>query len=232
MTEKPLIAVTVSYEGEHTMMLREEYFYAISDAGGIPVALPYATTAQIQQFAREFDGFLFSGGVDVHPSYYGEEITADNVRVDAARDAFECSLFHAAFQEKKPILGICRGIQLINVALGGTLHQDIPNHIQIPPGDCCSQNVTISPHTLLYSLINQTTLTVNSFHHQSVNDLADGLRVSAVSDDGIIEGVELPQTEYPYLTAVQWHPERFYKKEESAKRLFLSFVAACNKPVN
>ena len=132
-TKKPLIALAASYQGEMTIALRHTYFNAIYDAGGIPVPLERTTDpAIIARYAADCDGFFFTGGVDIDPKHYGEEITGEGVEIDAVRDAFEFALYEAVKDSGKPILGVCRGIQFLNVARGGTLHQHIDGHRQKP----------------------------------------------------------------------------------------------------
>jgi putative glutamine amidotransferase len=209
-------------------MLHEAYFNALYDAGCMPVAMARTTDPdRIAAYVDTFDGFFFAGGVDVDPARYGESITGEGVEIDESRDAFELAFFPAAFASGKPILGICRGIQVINVAMGGTLYQDIPGHRQSTPAEQFAQPVTLQRDTRLYGICGAERLLVNSCHHQAIKDVAPGLRVTARADDGTIEAVEA--TEHPYLVAVQWHPERFYREDAAACAIFDSFARVCGK---
>ena len=228
---RPLIGVVPSREEERAM-LKFEYSNAVWQAGGLPVALAYTTDpAKLAEYAAIFDGFLFSGGDDIHPSRYGEEIAFDNVVCDTNRDAFEEALFAAVYPTGKPILGICRGIQSINVWMGGTLRQDIGGHRQTEPGSSRTHAVEIREGSLFHALCGRTSVMVNSFHHQVVKDLATGLVVDAVSEDGVVEACHLPTSEHPFLFAVQFHPESYCDREDDdhAAAIFAAFVTACGK---
>ena len=224
---KPLIALTSSYQGERTIALRHSYFNAIYDAGGIPVPLERTTDpAIIARYAADFDGFFFTGGVDVDPARYGEEITGEGVEIDTVRDAFEFALYEAVKDSGKPILGVCRGIQTLNVARGGTLHQHIEGHRQTPiPAAERPQHVTVKEGTRLHGLVSVCEMAVNSFHHQAIKDIAPGLTVTAVADDGTIEAMEDPTL--PFFLAVQWHPEHYHREDRTSAAIFEAFVAAC-----
>src|SRR3954454_11037599 len=162
------------------------------------------------------DGLLLTGGEDIHPAWYGAEPSPHLHPPSRERDLFELALFAAARQRELPILGICRGIQLVNVALGGTLHQDLPSERPGPvahdPGsarDARSHSVELAPGSLAADALGRTVITVNSFHHQAVDRLAGGLVASGWSADGLIEAAESPAGA-PWLLAVQWHPEEMH----------------------
>lgn len=228
MKNRPLIGICASRAETRGIMLHEAYFNALYDADCIPVPLARTTDpATLARYAATFDGFFFAGGVDIDPARYGETITGEGVEIDESRDAFELAFFPVALATGKPILGICRGIQLINVAMGGTLHQDIPGHRQAKPAEQYEQPVTLQSGTRLHSLCQKERFLVNSCHHQAVKDVAPGLIVTARADDGTVEAVESPT--HPYLLAVQWHPERFYREDPCANVIFTSFVHACRK---
>ena len=226
---KPLIAIVCSYQGERTIALRQTYFNAIYDAGGIPVPLERTTDpAIIARYAADFDGFFFTGGVDVDPARYGEEITGQDVEIDAARDAFEFALYDAVKNSGRPILGICRGVQFLNVARGGTLHQHIEGHRQSPiPAVEHPQHVTVRQGTRLHALVGVSEMGVNSFHHQAVKDVAPGLTVTALADDGTIEALEDPT--HPFFLAVQWHPEHYHREDRTSSAIFEAYVKACSR---
>ncbi len=227
--KRPIIGIAPS-QSDGKIKMNTAYADAILDAGGVPVFLPYTTDPdRIAMYTELCDGLLFAGGVDVHPKYYGEEIAFDSVEVLDARDEFELALFPAYFATKKPIMGICRGIQSINVALGGSLIQHIDGHAQKKDEDGypMPRKATVVPGTKLHGIVGQETLRTNSYHHQAVKMPAPGAVIAARSDDGVIEAIEYP--EHPFLVAVQWHPELFYKKDEAAATLFRAFVGAANR---
>lgn len=227
MTHRPLIGLTCSASQSGSILLRPNYFEAIYAAGGMPIALARTTDpSALADYAVEMDGFFFTGGVDVDPVLYHEEISADNVEIDHDRDAFELGLFEKIAPMQKPILGVCRGIQLLNVARGGTLYQDIPGHHQSEPGKVLTQHVHVSTGSKLKSIVGVSDMTVNSFHHQAVKAVAPGLIASAMADDGTVEAIE--DVTYPFFVGVQWHPEYFWREEAPAAALFRAFVESCN----
>lgn len=186
--------------------LEGDWFYAdyargVYEAGGLPVNLPLDIDPG--EFAERLDGILLSGGADIAAERYGAAPGAHDDAVEAERDDFELALFAAATEQAKPVLGICRGLQLINVATGGTLHQHVPEHAGFTqPPDTLLHPVDLAPDSVLQSLYGDRHH-VNSLHHQTVDTLGNGLRVTA-QHDGSVEGVEhqsLP------IVAVQWHPE-------------------------
>ncbi len=224
---RPRIGVVPSREGER-ITLNERYMDAVWCAGGIAVPLAYTEdAARLAAYAAQLDGFLFSGGADVDPALYREEKRYDSVEIDGARDAFEQGLFAAVYPTGKPILGICRGIQSINVFLGGTLHQHKEGHSQAEDGTCRRQAIRVQKGSMLHRLCGKTALMVNSFHHQAVKEAAPGLAVDAVSEDGLIEA--LHAVDHPFLLAVQFHPERYHAcpDDDHAGLLFKAFVDAC-----
>ena len=242
--KKPWIGVTLSEEESgKNMFLRANYATSIWQAGGIPVLLPYYGQAEdYERLAEELDGFLFSGGVDVDPSYFVEETLAGCGSASTNRDRMEKMLYQAVYALKKPMLGICRGIQSMNIFQGGTIWQDIPRyfpgrladgqalaHQQPSEGAVSSHTVEIEPDSLLYRLLGTGSLRVNSFHHQAVRECAPGVKVSARAKDGLIEAVEMP--EYGFWLGVQWHPEYMAARDENAARLFRGLVEASSHGV-
>ncbi len=175
-----------------------------------------------------FDGVVLSGGLDVDPSRYGVHETHPSVEVDPHRDATDFAAFEKARREGMPVLGICRGLQVVNVALGGTLHQDIPSEHpseithEVPGKDPerRDHDVTVEKGTLLSEIVRTPEIPVNSRHHQAVEKLAPGLRVSAVAPDGLVEAFESRE---PWLVAVQWHPENL-KNDPVSRRIFAEFA--------
>ena len=222
---RPNIAITPSYNNGFIRM-RPTYLNAVWEAGGIPSYVAYSTDPErIAEYVKTFDGFLFAGGVDVHPKHYGEEIKFDSVEVFEARDDFELALYAAAIKSGKPILGICRGVQLINVAEGGSLYQHIDGHSQEESGTVQTQKVLIEKDTPLSRMANGAeSVMVNTFHHQAVKNIAPGFLPMAWSEEGICEGIYNP--EHKFLMGVQWHPEIFWQNDETATNLFKEFIAA------
>ena len=183
--------------------------------------------------AGEFDGIVLAGGEDVDPELYGERIKYENVKVNRARDDFETALLNRALSARLPILAICRGIQIINVRFGGTLYQDLKSdtalerdHKQAGSRSATTHSVTVTdPDSLLHSLFGGSRL-VNSLHHQAIRRLGHGLKVTAHSEDGLVEALELAE-DYPFFLAVQWHPEEMFSEHPEQLKLFEQFVAHC-----
>lgn len=230
---RPRIGVIplVDRERESYWML-PGYLEGVLEAGGLPAMLPLtADRSMLEQIAGEWDGFLFTGGQDVSPAVYGQQALPVCGECSPLRDDMERGLLSLALERDKPVFGICRGIQLINAALGGTLYQDLPTqapsdveHHQSPPYDRPVHQVELVEDTPLYALLNKRVLSVNSYHHQAVRDLAPGLRAMAYSADGLVEAVYAPGKKY--LWAVQWHPEFSFRRDSDSKKLFQSFVDA------
>ena len=226
---RPLIGIVPS-RSEKAAYMKFQYLDAVWSAGGLPVVLSSTTDpVKLAEYAATFDGFLFSGGVDVDPAKYGEETRFDSVSTDSERDAFEEALFAAVYPTEKPILGICRGIQSINVWLGGTLHQHIDGHSQSQPMWQRTHRVTIREGSFFHKLCGKTSVMVNTSHHQVVKDLAPALVADAVNDDGYIEVAHQPDRRF--LFAVQFHPEAYYHTDDDdhASAIFNAFVSACEE---
>lgn len=225
MEKKIIIGITPS-QNDGVIKMKTTYSRAILDAGAIPVMLPYTSDErQLLEYSYMLDGLLFSGGDDVDPKHYNEEIKFDSVKVFPDRDEFELSLFRAFYATGKPILGICRGIQLINVALGGSLYQHIEGHRQSEGRDVFERTARLTPESRLQNICGgASTVKTNSFHHQALKDVPSHVRISALADDMTVEAIE--DTEHPFLVGVQWHPELFYKNDENARKLFEAFINA------
>lgn len=231
---KPLIGITMNLEVQPNRLLNildQNYGRCVLHAGGIPVPLLGIDSA-IPDLVRQLDGFVFSGGDDIHPSFYKEKPLA-NARITLSPDArtkFELELFKAAIKAKKPVLAICGGAQLANVALGGRLYQDIPLQLRNPekhgpsrPGEKVFHYVDILEGTLLSRIMGAKRIRVRSAHHQSVKNPGRGLQLSAVSHDRVIEAMERRTKQF--LIAVQWHPEKTANDRYSQK-LFEALVSA------
>lgn len=210
--KRPIIGISGNFrDGECT--LAEAYWDSVSAAGGIPVIIPQFTDpCSISQLVDSIDGLVLSGGADIDPEYLGET-PLDGISINKRRDLPEMLLVRLAASRRVPILGICRGIQMLAAALGGSLYQDIKSqhgkdsleHSQNGARHERSHSVSIQQGTLLHSLFNQGELAVNSFHHQAVSSVPDGFRVCAIAPDGIIEAME--SCTYRSILGVQWHPE-------------------------
>ncbi len=236
----PLIGVTINRDkdkkGKTTYSIKEVYVQAISSAGAAPVLIPLGLTKDtLNAIFTRLDGILFTGGGDVHPRFYHGEPHELIDDIDEDRDRTEIQLIQKSAQTGKPFLGICRGIQVINIALGGTIYADILaqkpgslNHAtpDEKPRDFLAHAVNIAEDSRLRQILGTAQPEVNSWHHQAVCDLAPGVNATAFAPDGIIEGLELP--DHPYGLAVQWHPE-WLQAHEPMRRLFRSFVEAASK---
>ncbi len=241
MVSRPRITVTAGSNpgtANHAW-LRFDYLHAISKAHGLPsIVAPGFTNPleEAEQLAGEIldncDGLLLSGGTDVDPKIFGEVPHTALGRVDGPRDPFEITLAREAVRRDMPVLGICRGLQVLNVALGGTLIQDIPSDVAgalvHETGDdrlVIGHDVTIEGDSRLAQLLKATRVGVNSFHHQAAKRLGEGLTLSATSpEDGIVEGIEMPERKF--VVAVQWHPENFWRTSDAFDGLFSGFVEA------
>ena len=224
----------VDYEKQSWWML-PGYMEGILEAGGLPLMLPLTDDREvIRQMTDQCDGFLLTGGQDVSPELYGEKRLPQCGECSPERDRMEKMLLEEVLHKNIPVLGICRGIQFLNAALGGTLYQDLPSqrgtgmtHCQKPPYDVPVHEVEIKEGTPLYDLLGCRSLAVNSYHHQAVRQLAPGLEVMAVSEDGLTEGVYMPDRRFVW--AIQWHQEFSYRAEENSRKIFAAFVRAAEE---
>lgn len=242
---KPVIGVTPDFNAgdrkdmgghEPTYFLRARYIRAIEELGGIPLILPLvAGGASRRRLLEGVDGLLITGsGPDLPPSLYGERQRYQFPLVSERRSDFELELVHVARTREVPLLGICGGMQTVNVACGGTLFQDIPaqvpnarDHRQQSRATTVSHSVTVTPRSLLQKIVNRTTLMVNSSHHQSVKAVAPSLTASAVAPDGIIEAIE--SSSHRFLLAIQWHPEFLFERHVAHRRLFEALLRAARR---
>lgn len=231
---KPVIGVMPLWDdNKKSQWMLPGYLEGIRIAGGLPVVFPMTTDRQeIVQLCDMCSGFLFTGGHDVGVNIYGEVAIPGMVESCSVRDEMENKILAIALSENKPILGICRGIQFINAALGGTLYQDLPTqhptdteHHMTAPYDREAHKVHIRRGTPLFDLLGEDTIGVNSYHHQAIKDLSPKLQVMAESEDGLIEAVYMPDRKYVW--ALQWHPEFSYKVDPKCRKIFAAFVNAC-----
>ena len=215
--------------------LNRAYVWAVENAGGIPVMLPVTRDPEIAaRYLGVIDGLLLSGGVDVAPACFGEAPHPQLGTVDEDRDMTELPLIRQALAQDMPLFAICRGIQSLNVALGGTLYQDIPSqtpsdihHQQSDigiPRSRTSHSVQIVSGSRLHHILGREEMQINSFHHQALKQVADGLVVTAYAPDDIIEAAESPT--HRYVVAVQFHPEETAPNDLPSRQLFEAFIAA------
>ena len=233
-TKRPLIGLVplVDYQRESCWML-PGYMQGVEQAGGVPVMLPLTRDrGELERLAAACDGFLLTGGQDVAPALYGGADPGRCGELCPERDAMETALLALARAQDKPVLGICRGIQLLNAALGGTLWQDLPtqcpsevDHHQSGNYASPIHTVALQPGTPLAELLGSAPLPVNSLHHQAVRTLAPALAPMAVAPDGIVEAVYEPGR--TFVWAVQWHPEFSWQTDANSRAIFRAFVDAC-----
>ena len=234
--KKPIIALTPLWDKklESSWMLTG-YMDLIIKNGGVPVMLSFTDdAASVEEIAQRFDGFVFTGGDDIAPSYYNQEKTEQCGEPCEKRDSLEFALFKEVEKTDKPVLGICRGMQFLNVALGGTLYQDLPTqwksdvlHRQPAPFDALTHEVKVEKDSLLYEITNTESFMVNTLHHQAVAEIAPALKVCATTADGLAEAVYAP--EKAFLLGVQWHPEMIFSQDENSMKIGKAFVDACRK---
>ena len=200
----------------------------VSRLGALPVVLPDVADARGEDYVELFDGLIIPGGPDVDPRLYGEQPVWALGRTNYKRDLFEMALVKAAYKAGKPVLGICRGCQLINIAFGGTVYQDLPSqcpsayiqHAQQALGGYPVHEVRLTPGSALHQTFGDTAQ-INSRHHQAIREVGEGLVATAFAPDGVIEGVEASQGD---VVAVQWHPENMWPEHEEMKRFFADFL--------
>lgn len=239
---KPLIGITTRFAHDEAGVpplvgVRTPYLESILKAGGIPVAIPLiADQATARSLYTMVNGVLIPGGEDVDPSRYGEKPHPKLGTVCDARDELEINITRWAYQDDKPILGVCRGIQVMNVALGGSLYQDIESedarwstHNNKPPlWEQTPHELIISPNSKLLSIIKSERIPINSLHHQAPNKIAKSLQVSGTSDDGVVEALEAPDRSF--FLAVQCHPELLWQKKDARwLGVFTALIEAASK---
>lgn len=239
---KPIIGVTPDFNAgdrkewggrEPTYFLRARYIRAIEELGGVPLVLPlHADRTTRRQILHNLDGLLITGsGPDLPPSLYGERQRFPFKIVSERRASFELDIVRLAKQADLPLLGICGGMQTMNVACGGSLIQDIPAQISQPlqhrqetHATNLSHTVTVAPGSLLRRIVRSASMRVNSSHHQSVNAVAPSLIASAQASDGIVEAIESPA--HRFFLGIQWHPEFLFDRYPLHRRLFEAFLRA------
>jgi putative glutamine amidotransferase len=236
MSRDPLVGISTSITVGQTperAYINSAYLHAVQQAGGVPVLLPpQLSKTSLDRLVRGLDAILLTGGGDVDPAAFGEEPHPTLYEVAPSRDALETQVTLIALEKKTPLLAICRGIQVLNVALGGSLHQDVASepgteiqHSQKEARDQTTHKVTITPRSRLGRILGTEDLEVNSFHHQVIKSLGRGLVPVAWAPDQLVEGVELDD-DSQFVLGVQWHPEHLVGNSEPARRLFSALVTA------
>lgn len=229
------------YPGRTINTQGNAYIEAVLQAGGIPVLIPLQVKgAPLEALFQKLDGLILAGGGDVDPIYYHEAPQTDTLReIQQDRDEQEIYLVNLASTRQKPFFAICRGIQVMNVALGGSLWQDLPGQrpgsIQHDyytgsasnPRNYLAHEVSLEPTGLLHRVLQTTRLAVNSMHHQGIKEAAPGLAATAYAEDGLVEAVEIP--DHPFALGVQWHPEELVADQAEARRLFDAFIEAARR---
>lgn len=238
---KPLIGITsADFIDPYGKLYNRVYApnaAAIARAGGLPVFVPTGLDDEtLRELYGRLDGVLLPGGPDVDPERYGQARHPLTIYVDDPRDDLELTVARWAVEDDLPVLGICRGHQVLNVALGGTLVQDIPSQVEttlahdIPdttPRSTRIHDVELSADSRLAHILGTTRFAVNSLHHQSVEQPAPGVKVTGYAPDGVVEAIEVPDK--PFAMSVQWHPEDLYQDDAVMARLFEAFVAAARE---
>lgn len=220
----PVIGIT-GFRYETFEAVDSHYPEAVADAGAVAMIVPLVHSEEGASATMEkLDGIVFSGGTDVPPRWFGEEIFNETVQLDSLRDRSDSLLARAAIASGKPILGICRGSQLMNVMLGGTMYQDIP--VQFPGGESHKDllKASILRGSFLDNIFEQDSLTIWCVHHQAVKDLAPGVKVAATTDDGLVEAWECGN-----IWGVQFHPEGLIEYLPEYGALFRAFTERCKK---
>jgi len=231
-TTKPFIGITTDIKSDSTdgesFVIEKTYARAISNAGGIPILLPSLSEngPLLKDTVAKIDGLLLPGGRDMDPKFYNEEPHPKLRPMRLERTESEIAILEEALRRDIPVLGICGGMQLINVFFGGSLYQDIPSLISnaLIHEKGSVHEILVEDDTLLKDITKEKCFSTKSYHHQSVKALGNGLRISAKCPDGVIEGIEAQDS---FILGIQWHPER--EETEISKRVFISFIDACKK---
>lgn len=229
----PCFPLVRSDTGRPIYASNQAYVQAVMHAGGVPILIPPVPGVEaLPAIQAILDGLLLTGGADLDPALYGEAPLPETKSPEPLRDATELAITRWALDKRLPVLGICRGMQLLNVACGGSLYQDIPtqrpgafDHEQLGQARThIAHEVSPEPGSLLAGILGEQHAGVNSFHHQAVRRIGQGLRVTAVAEDGVSEAIEIP--DLPFVLAVQYHPEELESNDAASHRLFLAFVQA------
>lgn len=237
---KPIVGITPLFdEVKDSIWMLPGYMEGIRDAGGIPIILPLdVNDEELNRVYDLCDGFLLTGGQDINPARYGKPVSEKCGVINEKKDELEAKLFRRAYSEDKIVLGICRGIHLINVELGGTLYQDLPsellsnqsvNHQMEAPYNRKVHSVQLEKNSSLYRLLRKEEIGVNSYHHQGIKSLGKDLEVMAYAADGLIEGICSKSKKF--IWGIQWHPEYLYREDENCQNIFRMFVQEMYKSI-
>ena len=231
---RPVIGLIPLYDDEkESYWMLPGYEKVIEKCGGLPIILPFSENKEelIEAYSL-CSGILFTGGHDVGPNVYGSKPSEKCGTPCTVRDTMEGILLEKCLEENKPVFGICRGIQFINAYLGGTLYQDLPSehpsateHHMAPPYDRAAHNIEVIANTRLAQIIGAGTHQVNSYHHQAIKDLSEKVEEMAISEDGLVEAIEVKQQKF--AIAVQWHPEFSFENCQDSVKLIQAFINAC-----
>lgn len=223
--------------GQEWQVIADDYIKSVEMAGGCPVVIPIVKEINsVEKILKFLDGIIFTGGSDINPALYGESPSYELGTICTLRDEHELELAKKVlFQMNIPVLGICRGIQLLNIATGGTLYQDIKTQKQDAfchsltnyPKYYPTHKVELISSSKLYKIFRNETLNVNSLHHQAIKDIGANWEISMISSDGIIEGIEMSGERF--VAAVQWHPEMMAEHSSEAIKIFQEFILECKK---
>lgn len=232
---KPVIGIFPSYNEETKQVFLDDYYIdELLDSGAIPYIIPVTKDLEtLTQILDTIDGLLLSGGVDIDPKYYGEENTGKSVEISSAMDESEQILIKLAMEADLPILGICRGMQSLNVFCGGTLIQDIPSERgvsvvhRLDKPETAFHNITVEKDSPLSETIGFGTHRINSYHHQAVKKLSPEFSACAFAEDGIVEAIYHKNKKF--ILGVQWHPERDYHTTPDSKKILDKFISVCTK---
>ena len=231
---RPVIGLIPLYDDEkESYWMLPGYMNAIEKAGGLPIMLPLTEEKEELEEAYSLcQGILFTGGHDVSPEVYGQEIKSTCGKPCKSRDVMEAYLLDKCIEDNKPFLGICRGLQFINAHLGGSLYQDLPTeynctveHHMAPPYNRPAHRVQVLEDTSLSDIIGSGIHEVNSYHHQAIKELSPKVQKMAVSEDGLVEAIAVKN--HRFAIGVQWHPEFSYEDSEESMKLLKAFIKEC-----
>jgi len=236
---KPFIGVTPGFNyKKEKLYIKNGYMQGIIEAGGVPVLIPVTEDETILgEIVERLDGFLITGGPDIDAKYFGEQNMPYNGEISPYRDLLEIEITRKALEANKPVFGICRGIQVMNAAMGGTLYQDIGKqvggdvlkHSQAAPVWYPTHDINIDAGSKVWYSFGRDTVRVNTFHHQAIKDVAPGFAATSRTADGIIESIE--HQKHVFAVGVQWHPELMWQEDRMFLKLFEDFVAASLLPI-
>lgn len=233
---KPVIGITARVEKDQMYSLDPVYGRAILQAGGLPLIVPIVDEEDIPLLCERLDGLIVTGGGDINPTLYGEEPHIRLGAVYPGSDQYEKELILNFLELDKPFIGMCRGMQMLNVSLGGTIYQDLEaqyegtlyQHKQMAMRTHRTHSVTLEDESRLIKIMEEKTFNVNSFHHQGIKDVSDKLKIAGRAADGLVEALE--SKNHQFVMGIQWHPEEFaLQGDEASKKLFERFVKECAK---